>query len=158
MCTPPSVQEPRCAGENRCGHLGPPRERDRHLRRIRIGVVGIGFGQHVLVPSFREDARCEIAAICATSRERASRVAERLGIPAAYGGWEEMVAASGIDAVAIAAPPFLQPGIVLEAVRRGKGVFCEKPMSVSREDALAMTEAAEASGLPNMVDFEFPEI
>jgi predicted dehydrogenase len=128
------------------------------LKRIRIGVVGIGFGQHVLVPAFRGDARCEIAGICATSRERASRVAGRLGIPAAYGGWEEMVAAPGIDAVAVAAPPFVQPGVVLEAVRRGKGVFCEKPMSVSPQDALAMTEAAEASGLPNMVDFEFPEI
>jgi predicted dehydrogenase len=128
------------------------------LRRIRVGVVGIGFGQHVLVPAFRRDGRCEVTAICATSRERASRVAERLGIPAAYGGWEEMVAAPGIEAIAVAAPPSAQPGIAKEAIRRGKAVFCEKPMSISREDALAMTEAAEASGLPNMVDFEFPEI
>ena len=37
----------------------------------------------------------------------------------------------------------------------GKPVFCEKPLGASLEDAQAMVAAAEASGLPNMIGFNY---
>ncbi len=127
-------------------------------QKIRVGVVGIGFGQQVHVPAFRANKRCEVAVICASSEERAHKVAESLQIPEASGDWEALVRDSGLDAISIATPPALQAEIAIAALQAGKAVFCEKPVAVDRDAAVKMVHAAQGAGLPNMVDFEFPEI
>ncbi len=125
---------------------------------LAVGVIGIGFGQQVHVPAVRSDPRCRVEAICASTRERAARVAERLCIPNAYGDWRELVEDPRIDAVTIAAPPSVQPAMAVAALERGKAVFCEKPMAASLEAAQRAAGAAERAGVANMVDFEFPEL
>lgn len=127
-------------------------------RLVRVGVVGIGFGQQVHVPAFRQNMRCEVKAICASSLERAKTVADRLGIEKAFGDWRELVEDPGIDALSIAAVPSVQPEMAVTALARRKPVFCEKPLATSRAAATDMVAAAEAAGMGNMVDFEFPEI
>ena len=127
-------------------------------RHIKIGIVGIGFGQHVLVPAFRRDRRCEVVAIAATTQERADAVAARLEIASGFGGWRGLIENGDVDAVAIATPPAAQPEIALAALSRGLAVFCEKPLSLSLAAARDMAEAAQRAGVANMVDFIFPEI
>ena len=68
------------------------------MQKTRFGVIGAGYGQAVLVPAIRRDPRAEVAAIAATSLEKARRVATRAGIPYAYGTWQELVDSEGIDA------------------------------------------------------------
>jgi len=128
------------------------------MAKTRIGVIGIGFGQHVQVPAFRADRRCEVAAICASDSKRAEAAAGRLKIPQAYGDWRELLAAPEIDAVAIAVPPVLQPEIAETALAAGKAVFAEKPLAASAAEAARLTAAARASRLPNLVNYEFLEI
>jgi predicted dehydrogenase len=125
---------------------------------IHVGVVGIGFGQQVHVPAFRADSRCRVVAIAASTQDRARSVAERLGIEKAYGDWREMLHDEQIHAISIATPPAIQARIVSTALALGKAVFCEKPLAVTESDALEMSNAAEAAGVANMIDFEFPEI
>ena len=125
---------------------------------ICLGVVGIGFGQQVHVPVFQASDKCEVLGLCASTLDRASRVAQRLGIPRSYGDWRELLGNQDIDAVAIATPPELQPKVALEALALGKAVFCEKPLALTPEAAHQMVQAAAAAGVANMVDFEFPEI
>jgi predicted dehydrogenase len=125
---------------------------------LRIGVVGIGYGQHVLVPAFRLDSRCLVAGIAASTLDRAQVVADRLGVERAYGGWEDLVADPSIDAVAIAVPPVAQPSIAIDALERGKPVFCEKPMALDLDDASTMLRHAEKKNIAHAVDFIFPEI
>lgn len=128
------------------------------MKRTRIGVIGIGFGQQVHVPAFRTDPRSEIVSICASQKERAQAVAQRLGIAEAYGNWREMLASSGIEAITLAVPPVFQPEIAVGALAGGKAVFCEKPMAASLSGAREMARAARDAKLANLVDFEFPEI
>ena len=128
------------------------------MKQVRVGVVGIGFGQHVHVPAFRSDPRCVVTAICASSVERASEVAARLRIEKAFGEWRKMIADPEIDAIAVAIPPSIQAAVAIGALARGKSVFCEKPLAPSRAAALEMVTAAEQASVANMVDFEFPEI
>lgn len=123
----------------------------------RVGVVGIGFGQHVHVPAFRSDARAVVGAICATSQARAGEVAARLAIPRAYGDWRELVADPEIDAVSISVPPVLQPTIAVAAATAGKHVFCEKPLASDAPRAEGMLAAARTAGVVHAVDFEFRE-
>jgi predicted dehydrogenase len=127
-------------------------------RKIRVGIIGVGLGQHVHVPAFRSDPRCEVVAICSTNAERAAEVAASLDIPQSFGDWNTLVESSTVDAVAIAVPPRVQPEIAVAALTRGKPVFCEKPLAVSEQQAQEMNAAAKQNGLANVVDFEFPAI
>ena len=122
-----------------------------------MGVAGIGFGQQVHVTAFRSDPRCRVAAIAASTLERAKGAAETLGIEKPFGDWREMVLDEEIDAISIATPPLIQTQIARAALDRGKAVFCEKPLAANEADALEMSAAANRAGLANMVDFEFPE-
>jgi len=126
--------------------------------KIRVGVVGIGFGQQVHVPAFRADERCEVVAICASNLSRASQIAGKLDIPQAFGDWQELIAQPNIDIISIATPPNIQPEIAIAALAQGKAVFCEKPIATSAEAAEKMVAVAREQGLANMVDLEFPEI
>ncbi len=125
---------------------------------VRIGIIGIGFGQQVHVPAFRANPNTKIVAICASSNERAQQVANALDIENHFGDWQQLVQSKEVDALSVAVPPYLQDQIVLEALRAGKPVFCEKPLSLSVAHAKLMTETAAKAHLPNMLDFEFPEI
>ena len=125
-------------------------------RPLRFGVVGIGYGQQVLVPAIRQVPGCDVVAIAASTQERAENVANRLGVPRAYGGWSDLVEAADVDAVAIALPPDRQPEVALAAVARGKPILCEKPLATTVADAERITRAARERNVVGMVDFQFP--
>ena len=124
---------------------------------LRIGVVGLGFGQQAHVPGFRSDDRCEVVAICGSERSRAKRVADSLGIAKAYGDWRELVADPDVDVISIAVPPVLQATIAIEAARAGKAVFCEKPLAANLADAKRMCQAVTDHQVAHAIDFLFPE-
>lgn len=125
---------------------------------IRIGIIGCHFGRLVHLPAFRLDKRCEVVALAGTDTARAAGLALAANIPLGFGRWQDLVAHPDIDAVTIAAPPFLQAEIAIRALALGKPVFAEKPMATNLIDAKAMARAVAASGLVAMVDFSFSAV
>lgn len=123
-----------------------------------MGLVGTGFGERVILPALRAVPRFEPAAICASTDARAASASARTGIARSYGDWSRLVADPEIDAVVIAVPPSLQPEIALAAMKRGKHVFCEKPLGVDARRARRMADLAHEKGVANLVDFELCEI
>lgn len=127
-------------------------------KRLRIGVVGTGFGERVHVPAFRTDARCEVTAVCARHLEHARLAAQRLGLAHAFGSPGEMLSSGHVDAISIAVPPDAQPAIVIAAAEAGKHVFCEKPVAADEEGAARAFAAVQSARVVHAVDFIFPEI
>ena len=110
------------------------------MHPVRVGIIGRRFGRDVHAPAFHSDRRCEV--VCVVGRD----------------DWREMVDSSTVDAVSIAVPPAAQPAVVLEAVKRGKHVFCEKPAASSVAGAREMLRAARDAGVVHGIDFLFPEL
>jgi len=128
------------------------------VKKVRVGIVGVGFGERILLPAFRQHSNCEVTAICSTNLERARDVAAKHGIEKAYGDWKNLVHDRDVVGIAIATPPSAQAEIAMGGLQAGKSVFCEKPLAVLLNAAQNLMAAAQPSNLANMVDFEFPEI
>lgn len=128
------------------------------MERIRVGVIGAGFGARVHVPAFRSSGRSDVAVICAGTEARAREAAASAGVDRWVVDWRRVIDDTSIDAVTVATPPALQGQIAAAALAAGKPVFCEKPLAASLADAQVAAAVARQSGLANVVDFEFPEI
>lgn len=88
------------------------------------------------------DLGLELAAVAARDLDRATNVAGEWGVTRAVGSYEELIADPDIDAIYIATPAALHRHWTLAALAAGKHVLCEKPLSVGRDEAVEMVEAA----------------
>jgi predicted dehydrogenase len=127
------------------------------MRSIGVGIVGLGFGARVQLPGFRRLERegVRVVAVCARDGAAARRVAEREGVPRAYDDWRALVADEEVQLVSVATPPAAHREVALAALEAGKAVLCEKPLAVTAAEAGELEAAADAAGVPAMVDFEF---
>ncbi len=100
--------------------------------KVRLGVVGIGGmgGGHARNVLDNKIDRCELTAVCDTSREILARFpnVRQFTISA------EMFASGEIDAVLIATPHFFHTSIGIEAFKQDLHVLVEKPVSVHKAD------------------------
>ena len=75
-----------------------------------------------------------------------------------YDDWHEMLQKEKPDAVAIAVIPKHQFEIAKYSLEHNIAVFAEKPLTTSYDTSFELNELAKNKKLPNMIDFEFPEI
>jgi len=132
------------------------------MTEIGIGIVGGGYmgkAHSVAMASvgavFGTRLRPRLEMIAASSAESAERYRAAFGFRRAAPDWQALVNDPGVEAVIIASPQETHREIAEAAFALGKPVFCEKPLADTMEDARAMVQAAEASGLPNMVGFNY---
>lgn len=129
---------------------------------IGIGLVGGGYmgKAHAVALSavgavFDTPLRPRLEVIAAGSPESAERYRRAYGFARAARDWRELVADPKVQAVVIASPQSTHRAIAEAAFAAGKPVFCEKPLGASLADAEAMVAAAERSGQPNMIGFNY---
>jgi predicted dehydrogenase len=65
----------------------------------------------------------------------------------AYADYRELLAKEDVDAVMIATPDHTHAVIAMEAIRRGRHVYCEKPLAYTPHEARQLTEAARRAGV-----------
>ena len=132
------------------------------MPEIGIGIVGGGYmgKAHAVAMAavgavFDTALRPRLEMVCATTPASAERYRAAYGFARATDDWRALVADPRVDAIVIAAPQDTHRAIAEAAFARAKPVFCEKPLGASLEDAEAMTAAAEAAGVANMVGFNY---
>lgn len=124
-------------------------------RPFRVGVAGLGFGAAIHVPGLRLVPGVEVVALAGSSRAHAATQAERLRVPIACGGIDELLR-QDLDAVTLALPPNLMEDAASRALDRGLAVLCEKPLADSAAAAARLTH--QSIGRTAAVGFQFPEL
>ena len=124
---------------------------------IKVAIIGSGFGMYGLLPAFSGIKGCQVVSICGKNSERMLNYCKKLGL-ARYTNWREMLQKEKPNAVAIAVIPSHQYEIAKYALENGIAVFAEKPLTSDYDASLELSELAKEKGLPNMLDFIFPEI
>jgi len=116
---------------------------------IRLGIAGVGIAALQVVGHLEElKDRIELTALADIRRDNMEFFCDRFGKPVAmFENVAEMCRSPLIDAVWVATPNLLHAEHVIAAATNGKHVICEKPMAVTVEQCLAMTDAIERSGI-----------
>lgn len=104
-------------------------------RKVRWGILSTAkIGRTKVIPGIQKSEASEVVAICSRNLENATAVAKDLGIPKAYGSYEELLADPDIDAIYNPLPNHLHVEWTLKAMEAGKHVLCEKPIGLDAAD------------------------
>ena len=114
---------------------------------VRWGVMGCAaIAINQVIPAMEGAALTTLAGIASRSLSKAESTAERFGIPKAYGSYESMLADPEIEAVYIPLPNGLHAEWSIKALRAGKHVLCEKPITVNAAEARQIEVVREETG------------
>jgi predicted dehydrogenase len=112
--------------------------------KIRWGILSTAkIGVVKVIPAMQQGQHCEIAAISSRDLNEAKRVALTLGIPKAYGSYEDLLSDSEIDAVYIPLPNHLHVEWAIKAMEAGKHVLLEKPVGLSSKQAESLIQVSK---------------
>jgi len=113
------------------------------VKKVIWGVISTAkIGVKKVLPGMQNSERLEIRAIASRSAKAASEAAAALGIPKAYGSYEELLADPEIEAVYNPLPNHLHVPLTLRAAEAGKHVLCEKPIALSASEAESLRAVA----------------
>jgi predicted dehydrogenase len=124
----------------RAGGAGPG-----DLRWGILSTAAIGVKQ--VIPAIQGAERCRVVAIASRSADRAAEAAARLGIPQAFGSYQELLECDQVDAVYNPLPNDAHAEWTIKAAQAGKHVLCEKPLALSAAQAQEMAAACTAAGV-----------
>lgn len=111
--------------------------------KIRWGVISTALiGTQKVIPGMQRSKRGTVDAIASRDLKRAKAAAARLGIPKAYGSYEELLADPDIDAIYNPLPNNLHIDWTIAALKAGKHVLCEKPFGMNAKDAARVMKFA----------------
>jgi len=106
------------------------------MKKVIWGVISTAkIGLKRVLPGMQKSDQLEIRAIASRSAKAAREVADALGIPKAYGSYEELLADAQIEAVYNPLPNHLHVPLTLQAAAAGKHVLCEKPIALTTAEA-----------------------
>jgi predicted dehydrogenase len=118
------------------------------MTKVRWGVLGVArIAVNRVIPAMQQGSLSEVVGIASRDRSRAEEAARQLGIPKAYGSYEEMLADPEIEAVYNPLPNHLHVPVSIQAAEAGKHVLCEKPIGLHVSDALRLVEARDRTGV-----------
>jgi len=112
--------------------------------KVRWGVLSTAkIGMEKVTPALQRSQWCDVQAIASRSLPSARAAADKLGIPKAYGSYEELLADPAIEAIYNPLPNDLHVPLTLAAARAGKHVLCEKPIALTANEAAQLREVAD---------------
>ena len=122
---------------------------------VRIGIAGVGrMGRRHAENLATRVPGASLVAACSPIGEELEWARTALGVEGVYKDYGAMLAQKDIDAVFIVTPNTLHPAQIIDALRAGKHVFCEKPLSMVLEECIVVEEeAAKHPHLKVMIGF-----
>jgi len=118
------------------------------IRKVRWGVLGAAdIALKKVIPAMQRGAWSEIAAIASRDLVKAQQAARDLGIPKAYGSYEELLADPEIEAVYNPLPNHLHVLWSVRCAQAGKHVLCEKPLVLNAAEARQLQRAQIRAGV-----------
>lgn len=114
---------------------------------LRWGIIGTGWIADRFVTALQASTGQQVVAVASRGLDRATAFAERRGIPAAFGSYQEMVDGDTVDVVYVATEHIAHLDCARTALLAGKPVLVEKPLAVNAAQAREIADLAGDRGL-----------
>jgi predicted dehydrogenase len=115
--------------------------------KVRWGVLGVArIATHQVIPAMQAGTWATVEAIASRDSARARNAATALGVPKAFGSYEELLDDPAIEAIYNPLPNHLHVPWTIRALEAGKHVLCEKPIGLSVAEARTLMAARDRSG------------
>ncbi|MEK5038141.1 Gfo/Idh/MocA family protein [Sporosarcina sp. FSL K6-3457] len=116
--------------------------------KVRWGIMSTArIGKRSVIPGIQESKWNVVEAVASRSLENAQAFADELGIPKAYGSYEDLLNDPAIDAVYIPLPNHLHKEWTIKAAKAGKHILCEKPIALDEAEATEMVDTCNKAGV-----------
>ena len=132
------------------------------MKEIGVGVIGTGFmgKAHSIAYSasasvFGTGLRPRLEIVCDLSPERAAERATDLGFQRYTDKWQEVVNDPNVQLISVCTPNDTHAEISIAALKAGKHVWCEKPMSTTLADSTQMAETAASSSGQTIIGYNY---
>ncbi|MGA1206286.1 MAG: Gfo/Idh/MocA family protein [Litorivicinaceae bacterium] len=116
------------------------------MEPVRLGVVGLGRGLMLTLPSLLADPRVRLVA-GAAPRPVSREAFQAMTGGRTYSAFEDLCADPEVEAIYIATPHQLHADMAIQAAAAGKHVLVDKPLTIQEADGLAMIAACDAANV-----------
>ncbi len=126
--------------------------------RVNLGFIGMGKMNQGHLGNFLGRQQTQVVAVCDVDTNRREHAQARVEQHyskqtgstykgcAAYNDFRELLAREDVDAVVIATPDHWHAFMAIAAVKAGKDVYCEKPLTHNVHEAVTLTQAVRDTG------------
>jgi predicted dehydrogenase len=125
---------------------------------MRLLILGTGSMASSHATNFEAIEGVEIVGAVDVDPVRLAAFCDGHNIPMRFASLEAALDWGEFDAVTNVTPDAAHHPTTLAVLKRGKHVFCEKPLATNHAMALEMTEAAEQAGVVNMVNLSYRNV
>ena len=104
---------------------------NNETKTVVVGTLGAGYAARLHGNGYKKvsGVRVRLKTICDLNTDLARQVQEEFGYEQITADFQEMLADPEIDVIDIVAPPFVHIPMAIQAMRAGKHVICEKPLT-----------------------------
>jgi predicted dehydrogenase len=114
--------------------------------RINLGLVGAGGRGTGVMGTFQKFPQVRVTAVCDVYGARVRRAQGRAEGAAGFGDHRKLLEVKELDAVLIGTPDHWHTQISIDAMRAGKDVYVEKPLTLRIDEGPAIVKAARETG------------
>lgn len=118
---------------------------EKQLRMVVLSASG--SGRKRTIPALEKQKFVSIAAIHGRNVDKLKAIATEYHIEHFYTDVDELLSNEKFDFAFVASPPFLHKAQILKLAAAGKSILCEKPLCITLEDAMAITQAVKGNNI-----------
>jgi len=116
------------------------------MKKLRVGLIGLGAVSEVHLAGYKDAAHVEIVAGAEIRPDRLEQMIRKWGLKG-YASYGEMLDKENLDIACILTPPSTHREVTEKVAECGVHILCEKPMTLTLEDAKAMIEKCRSEGV-----------
>lgn len=114
-------------------------------RKVRVGVVGLGFGAE-FVPLYQKHPNAECVAVCQRDEAKLKQVGDAFKVARRYTRYEDMLKDADVDAIHVVTPIAAHGAMTIAALQAGKHAASTVPMATTVEECLKIAELRKKTG------------
>lgn len=127
-------------------YLAPKKQENIYMKKISWGIVSTGNIANSFAKDFKYVHTGELHAVASRTLEKADEFAGKHRIQKSYGSYKELYEDREIDAIYVATPHNFHFKNASDALRAGKAVLCEKPITINTDECRQLIEIARTTG------------